>query len=71
MEKKHRGFIDRWFFYNSQSSPELRHEYPLHDISDNLHFGKDPASVSDEETFMKRRPQHEGDFTNDEHDKFS
>ncbi len=42
-----KSITDKWF--KNQKTPSIRHEYPLLNITDNLHFGEDSGALGDDE----------------------
>jgi hypothetical protein len=48
MFEKLKSIANRWF--KNQATPSIRHEFPLLDITDNLHNGEDSGALGDENT---------------------
>ena len=41
-----KSITDKWF--KNQATPSIRHEFPLLNITDDLHFGEDSGALGDD-----------------------
>lgn len=48
MFERLKSITDRWF--KNQATPSIRHEFPLLNITDDLHYGEDSGALGDENT---------------------